>query len=75
MIDETRVRHMAQQFQMNPSMDRRLLEGARDVSALRIGRRYGHYMIGYYATKGFREALEDAKEGISWTRTSKKRMT
>ena len=39
MIDEARVRQMAQQYQMNPSLARRLLEEAQEVSALRIGRR------------------------------------
>lgn len=40
MIDENRVREMAQEYEMNPSVVRRLLKGARDVPALRIGRRY-----------------------------------
>lgn len=68
MIDETRVRKMAYHFRMNPSMARRLLEGAREVSALRIGRRYGHYVLAHYAGKCAREAYEHIKEGISWTR-------
>lgn len=45
MIDENRVREMAQEYEMNPSVVRRLLKGARDVPALRIGRRYRE-MIG-----------------------------
>lgn len=40
MIDETRVSSMAREYQMNPSLARKLLEQARDVSALRIGRKY-----------------------------------
>lgn len=40
MIDENRVRQMAREYNMNPSTARRLLENARDVPALRIGRRY-----------------------------------
>lgn len=40
MIDESRIRRMAQEYQMNPSTARKLLEHARDVSALRYGRIY-----------------------------------
>lgn len=40
MIDDHRIRQMAQEYKMNPSTARRLLEKARDVPALRIGRRY-----------------------------------
>ena len=40
MIDETRVRRMAREYQMNPSTARRLLEQARDVPALQYGKRY-----------------------------------
>ena len=40
MIDENRVWQMAREYEMNPSVVRRLLENARDVPALRIGRRY-----------------------------------
>lgn len=40
MIDDHRVQQMAREYEMNPSVARRLLEGARDVPALRIGRRY-----------------------------------
>ena len=40
MIDDHRIRQMAQEYEMNPSVVRRLLENARDVPALRIGRRY-----------------------------------
>ena len=40
MIDEIRVTSMAREYQMNPSLARKLLEQARDVPALRIGRRY-----------------------------------
>ena len=40
MIDERRVRQMAREYDMNPSTARQLLKGARDVPALRIGRRY-----------------------------------
>lgn len=40
MIDDHRVQQMAREYGMNPSVARRLLEGARDAPALRIGRRY-----------------------------------
>lgn len=40
MIGENRIRQMAREYEMNPSTARRLLENARDVPALRIGRRY-----------------------------------
>ena len=40
MVDETRVYQMAREYNMNPSLARKLLEQARDVPALRIGRRY-----------------------------------
>lgn len=40
MIDDHRIQQMAREYEMNPSTARRLLEGARDVPALRIGRRY-----------------------------------
>lgn len=46
MIDENRVRQMAREYDMNPSTARRLLENARDVPALRIGRRYREMMGG-----------------------------
>lgn len=40
MIDERRVREMACEYDTNLSTARKLLEDARDVPALRIGRRY-----------------------------------
>ena len=40
MIDESRIRRMAREYQMNYSTARRLLEQARDVPALRYGRKY-----------------------------------
>lgn len=46
MIDDHRVRKMAQEYEMNPSTARRLLENAKDVPALRIGRRYREMMGG-----------------------------
>lgn len=46
MIDESRIRHMAQEYQMNPSKVRKLLEQARDVPALRYGRKYREMMGG-----------------------------
>lgn len=46
MIDDHRVRQMAREYDMNYSTARQLLEGARDVPALRIGRRYRKMMGG-----------------------------
>lgn len=46
MIDDHRVRQMAREYDMNPSVVRRLLENARDVPALRIGWRYQEMMGG-----------------------------
>lgn len=40
MIDETRVSSMAREYNMNTSLARKLLEQARDVPELRIGRKY-----------------------------------
>ncbi len=40
MIDNHRVRQMAREYEMNPSVARRLLENARDVPALRRGMWY-----------------------------------
>ena len=40
MIDESRIRHMAREYQTNYSTARKLLEQARDVSALWYGRKY-----------------------------------
>ena len=40
MIDESRITDMAREYQMNPSLARKLLAEARDVPALRIGRKY-----------------------------------
>lgn len=39
-VDDHRVQQMAREYSMNYSTARRLLEDARDVPALRIGRRY-----------------------------------
>lgn len=46
MIDESRIRRMAREYQMNYSTARRLLEQARDVPALRYGKRYKEMMGG-----------------------------
>ena len=40
MIDESRITDMAREYNMNPSLARKLLAEARDVPALRIGRKY-----------------------------------
>lgn len=61
MIEDHRVRQMAREYDTNPSTARRLLEGARDVPALRIGRRYRE-MTGGEA--GGREKRKRGEEGI-----------
>ena len=61
MIDDHRVRQMAREYEMNPSVARRLLEGARDVPALRIGRRYQEMTGG---DAGGNEKRKRGKEGI-----------
>ena len=40
MIDESRITDMAREYNMNPSLARKLLAEARDVPALRYGKRY-----------------------------------
>ena len=62
MIDERRVREMACEYDTNLSTARKLLEDARDVPALRIGRRYREMTGG---DAGGREKGERGKEGIS----------
>lgn len=46
MIDESRITDMAREYQMNPLLARKLLEEARDVPALRYGRKYRKMMGG-----------------------------
>lgn len=62
MIDDERVTSMAREYQMNPSLARKLLEQARDVPALRIGRRYRDMTGG---DAGGREKRERSEEGVS----------
>ena len=57
MIDESRIRHMAQEYQMNPSTARKLLEHARDVPALRYGEQYRETIAG----EGRSEAVGDGR--------------
>ena len=61
MIDERRVREMACEYDTNLSTARKLLENARDVPALRIGRRYQEMTGG---DAGGNEKRKRGKEGI-----------
>lgn len=63
MIDETRVSSMAREYQMNPSLARKLLEQARDVPALRIGRRYRDMTGGDADGQKNIETVPGAEEG------------
>ena len=63
MIDENRVREMAQEYEMNPSVVRRLLKGARDVPALRIGRRYREMIVGDAGGQENAETVPGTEEG------------
>ena len=62
MIDESRITDMAREYNMNPSLARKLLEEARDVPALRYGKRYKEMMGG---DAGGREKRERSEEGVS----------
>ena len=63
MIDETRVYQMAREYNMNPSLARKLLEQARDVPALRIGRRYRDMTGGDVDGQKNIETVPGAEEG------------
>lgn len=63
MIDETRVSSMAREYQMNPSLARKLLEQARDVPALRYGKRYKEMMGGDAGGQKNIETVPGAEEG------------
>lgn len=63
MIDENRVWQMAREYEMNPSVVRRLLENARDVSALRIGRRYQEMTGGDAGGQENAETVPGTEEG------------
>ena len=78
MIDDERVTSMAREYQMNPSLARklleqgeglfvmiakRLLEQARDVPALRIGRRYRDMTGGDADGQKNIETVPGAEEG------------
>lgn len=62
MIDDHRVRQMAREYDTNPSTARRLLEGARDVPALRIGRRYRLILAAAKIRMGIEKMTEAASE-------------
>ena len=63
MIDDHRVRQMAREYEMNPSTARQLLKGARDVPALRIGRRYREITGGDAGGQENTETVPGAEEG------------
>ena len=61
MIDERRVREMACEYNTNHSTARKLLESARDVPALRIGRRYQIMLCGAAFVKGLLDGMRYAE--------------
>ena len=61
MIDERRVREMACEYDTNHSTARQLLENARDVPALRIGRRYQIMLCGAAFVKGLQDGIRYAE--------------
>ena len=63
MIDERRVREMACEYNTNHSTARQLLEGAQDVPALRIGRRYREMTGGDAGGQKNTEAVPGAEKG------------
>ena len=63
MIDENRVREMACEYDTNHSTARKLLEDARDVPALRIGRRYREMTGGDAGGQKNTEAVPGAEKG------------
>ena len=63
MIDESRITDMAREYNMNPSLARKLLEEARDVPALRIGRRYRDMTGGEAGGRKNIETVPGAEEG------------
>ena len=62
-VDDHRVQQMAREYSMNYSTARRLLEDARDVPALRIGRRYREMMGGDAGEQENTEAVPGTEEG------------
>ena len=63
MIDERRVREMACEYDTNHSTARKLLEDARDVPALRIGRRYREMLGGDAGGQENAETVPGADKG------------
>ena len=68
MIDDRRVREMACEYGTNHSTARKLLEDARDVPALRIGRRYREMMGGEAGGQKNAETVPGAEEGTGTDR-------
>ena len=75
MIDDHRVRQMAREYDMNPSTARRLLEGARDVPALRIGRWYRLILAAAQIRMGIEKGIEAASEATEVTARIRSIMT
>lgn len=57
MIDESRITDMAREYNMNPSLARKLLAEARDVPALRYGKRYKEMMGGEAGGEAYSSGL------------------
>ena len=63
MIDDHRVRQMAREYDMNYSTARQLLEGARDVPALRRGMWYREMTGGDVGGQENSETVPGTEEG------------
>ena len=75
MIDDHRVRQMAREYEMNPSVARRLLEDARDVPALRIGRWYRLNLAAAQLRMGIEQGIKAASEATEVTARIRSIMT
>lgn len=75
MIDDHRVRQMAREYEMNPSTARQLLKGARDVPALRIGRRYRLNLAAAQLRMGFEKGIDAVLEATEATARIQSAMT
>lgn len=75
MIDERRVREMACEYDTNLSTARKLLENARDVPALRIGRRYRLNLVAAQLRMGIEQGIKAASEATEVTARIRSIMT
>lgn len=75
MIDERRVREMACEYDTNHSTARKLLEGARDVPALRRGRWYKLDLAAAQIRMGFERGIDAVLEATEATARIQSAMT